>query len=164
MKSFIVGITVVLLSTFFITYQQDSNLHQLKLHELKYVAEEVAAAAAQFHDLEEYGEGRLVFNQEEGIKAAEYVLKQTLSLNDDFKPKSGTYYQDQIKLHIEFLDESNTIFPYTYTDTDTNFTQVITEPSVAVTINAGKARYRVRYIQLDQIDCVRTAIHEWKER
>jgi hypothetical protein len=159
MKQFIVGLAIAILCTMSLCYTQDRNMHLRQLSKLKFVAEESAAAAAQYFDKVEYSEGRYVFNQVEGIKAAEYVMKYNLNLNDDFTPKSESYWTDKITYKIKFYDDLNTIYPFLYSDGGIALT--IGSPTVIVEINAGKTRYR---LMSSPPIAVRTAAHEWKSR
>lgn len=162
MKTFLMGAAMVLLFTLFLYFQEDHDRFQRYDFRAKYAAEEAAAAAAQYIQNDQYGEGKLVFNQEEAIKAAEYMLKTHLSLDNQFKPIPGTYWLDQMSYKIEFFDESNTTFPKLYEHESNYFTMVITDPTVVITVNLGRPRYRVVFKNAPPV--FRTAAHTWKER
>lgn len=161
MKTFIMGTALFLISITFTVFQQDYNLHQQQIHNLKFTAEETTAAAAQYIVEIEYAEGRLVFNQVEGIKAAEYMIKKHLKVDDNFIPEDNSYWQEEITYVIEFFDDSNSTFPFLYEYNSTLFTLTITDPIVVITIDAGKPRYR---ILVNPPNAIRTAAHEWKSR
>lgn len=161
MKQFILGIAIFFISMLFTIFHQDYNLHQEHLFNLKFITAETAAAGAQFIELEEYKEGGLVFNQEEGKKACEYIIQKQLSLDEDMNPSIDSYWQGQIKCTIEFFDDSNTTFPFLYSRDNGNFTLTITEPTVVVVLNAGKPRYR---LYNNTSDVIRIAAHSWKGR
>lgn len=161
MKVFIISVVMVIICLTFEVYQQDYDLHQRHLYDLKYYAEEAAAAAAQYYDHQEYSTGNFIFNQAEGIKAAEYVMKKDLNLNDDFSQKAGNYWRDTVTYTIQFYDDDD--IPATYTDPIINYSVQITQPTVVVAINCGQARYRVPFIQLIPTSR-RIAAHEWKGR
>lgn len=145
-----------------LVFQQDYNLHQLHSDNIRYVAEEAAAGAAQYFNLSKYADGIFEFNQAESIRAAEYIIKKDLKLNGDFTPIANTYWQDQITYTIEFFDDTNTVYPYLYTSPVANYTETIAEPTVIVTINCGTPRYRVPFV--NPPDAIRLAAHAWKER
>jgi len=163
MKTYIVGVAVIILATSFLCFQFDYNLHQQQIHSLKFTCEEAAAAAAQFYIKEEYAEGYKVFNKEEGIKAAEHIIKSHLRLNDDFTPKADSYWTDRATYQIYFFDDSNTVYPALYEDDSSLFTVVITDPTVIVKINAGKGNYRIQNLK-NISSSIQIAAHEWKER
>lgn len=159
MKSYIVGIALFIVFMIFTFYQYDYNMYQEQVYNLKFVAEEAAAAAAQYVYVSKYAEGDLVFNYEEGILAAEYIISKNLKLDDNFFPKVNTYWQEQIKYNIYFFDDSNSTYPVLYEDIGTNFILTITEPTVVIKINAGKPRYKL----INSLpDTITTSAHEWK--
>ncbi|MGD9677610.1 MAG: hypothetical protein AB7V16_04460 [Vulcanibacillus sp.] len=161
MKAFIIGIALFFVFMIFTIYQYDYNFHQEQVYNLKFVAEEVAAGAAQYILIEDFTEGKLIFNQSESIKAVEYILQKNLKLNSNLFPESNSYWQEQINYEIKFFDDSNTAYPYLYEDVNKFITLTITDPTVVITINAGKPRYRL----LDNPPIViSTAAHEWKGR
>jgi hypothetical protein len=161
MKVFLVGCATVLICMLFQIFQADYNLHQLHIFELKYQAETAAKAAAQYYVHSKYADGIYQFNQVEGIKAAEYTIKHNLNLNDDFTQKTGNYWQDAVTYTIQFFDDVNTTYPYIFTDSESLFTYTIAHPTIVISINCGKARYRVPYISLIPTSR-RIAAHEWK--
>lgn len=172
MKHFMVGCAIVFFSIFIQIYKQDSNLHQEKLFQLKFVSEEAAAAGNQFLDGEQYKEGKVVYNDKESIKAAEYFIKKNLKLNADFTPKSNSYWTEKITYKLELIDDlkikrtyengvlvkqENIVFPYLYDDL---ITKALSSPTVIVTVNTGKPRYRENN---DPPIAIRQAAHSWKE-
>lgn len=161
MKVFLIGMAMALVSMLFIVFQEEYNRFNRYLHKEKFTTEEVAAAASQYRYLSDYSEGRIVFNQPEAIKAAEYVLKKNLKLNEDFTPLDNSYWKDTISYTIEFFDDSNTTFPFLY-EHDTNyFTLTLTDPTVIVTINLGSPDFSTF---TNSHSFFRTAAHTWQER
>ena len=117
--------------------------------------------AAQYILIEDYTDGKLIFNQSESTKAVEYILQKNLKLNSNLFPESNSYWQEQIHYEINFFDDSTTAYPYLYEDVNKFITLTITDPTVVITINVGKPRYRL----LDNPpNVIRTAAHEWKGR
>lgn len=145
----------------FLRFQDEYNRAERHLIQLKYIAEEAAAAAAQYHDSVEYSKGKKVFNRVEAIKAAEYVIKKDLNLDNNYIPMEGSYWTDKVTYTIDFFDDSNTIYPYLYSHSSGMFTLAIGDPTVVITINVGKPRY---FIATPPNNMFRTAAHEWKER
>lgn len=161
MMKFLIGVLLIFISAWFTAYQDQYNRYERYMLKAKFDAEEVAAAAAQYFMPIEYSEGKYVFNQQEGIKAAEYILKKRLELDNAFKPSLNTYWTDTITYKIEFFDDSNTIYPYLYTHESSYFTEVITNPTVVVTINLGKPRFSTIS---NPTEVFRTAAHTFRER
>lgn len=163
MKVFLIALAITLVCTGFIVFQQDYNIHQMQLERMKFVAEEAAAAAAQYYYLNQYADGVIAFNRPECVKAAEYVIKKNLDLQDDFNPAPNTYWPERVTYTIQYFDDTNTVYPYVYTHPTMGFVQTIIAPTVIITLNCGRARYRVPYITLVP-PSVRAAAHEWKDR
>lgn len=142
---------------------QDYRLNNYYFKELKYICEEASASGSLFLNNSEYSNGRIVFNQTECDKAIRAQIINLLRLDDSMIPKSNSYWTDTIKYKVYYFDDSNTSYPYLFKDDDTFFTQVITDPTVIVTINAGKARYRIPLFKNTE-NFIRSAAHELKER
>lgn len=160
MKVYIYSLPLIVISFFFLIFQDEYNRLQRHLMVANYHAEEVAAAAAQYIDWTDYAEGRIVFNQFEGQRAAEYLLKKRMLLDDLLMPQTKSYWIDRIQYEIEFFDESNTVFPYLYQNPTTNYTRVLESPSVVVTIYLGRGRLSF----YESPEYFRTAAHAWKGR
>lgn len=163
MKTFIIGIAILILSIMIFSFQHDSNLNRHFLNELKVSCEEASVAGALFVDETEYSEGHIVFNQVESIRAIEAVIKETLYLNDDFTPKAESYWTQQVSYTAYFYDDNNTTYPELFTDSDTGFTYVVKAPTVIVTINAGSAPYHLDFLKNLGTN-VRSAAHTWDGR
>ncbi len=161
MKAYIIGLALCFVFMIFTTYQSEYNLHQEQAFNLKFVAEEAAAGAAQYILLDQYTNGYLVFNKIESIKAIEYILHKNLKLSLELFPGTNSYFTQQIQYDIRFFDDSNTNFPYLYEDLINRFTLTISNPTVVIIVNAGKSRYKL----IDNPpDVISIAAHEWKGR
>jgi len=162
MKSFIVSIALILLFNIYTVFQIDSDTYRRQLERLKFVAEECADSAALYYDLEAYSQGKIIYNQDEGIKAIEYMLKTHLKLDDSLKPVSG-YWQDQIQYDVYFIDEKNYTFPYEFPyefiDARTGYKMYIFEPTVIVTIEAGRGRMRLPFLSINS--SIRSSAYEY---
>jgi len=159
MRQYIMGIAIILLCSIVMIYSQDDVFFLKNIQRVKFIAEEATAAAVLYYDSNEFSEGHKVFNRIEATKAAEYIIKSNMRLDNSFMPDSNSYWQDQIKYEILFFDDSNTTFPILYTDPDNDFTIAIGDPTIIVRINPGRARYR---LITTQPIVIRTAAHEWK--
>lgn len=158
MKTFIFALALVLLFNIFCVYQMDTDTHRQQLERLKFVAEECADSAALYYDLEAYAQGKIIYNEKEGNKAIEYMLKKHLNLNDSFVPVSG-YWQDKIEYDVYFIDERNYTFPYEFIDARTGYKMYIFEPTVIVTIEAGRGRMRLPFLSINS--SIRSSAYEY---
>ncbi|PLT43519.1 hypothetical protein B8V81_5059 [Paenibacillus pasadenensis] len=152
----------------FTVFQADFDMHELQTEQVKFTAQEAAAAAAQYMDPEAYADGRFVFNREEGIQAAEALIRQNLKLDPDFMPLRNSYASEQVTYTIEFFDDDSVNqapclsgYPCLYVQHISQYTLAITHPTVIVSIDAGEAQYSLRLPGMDTT-VYRTGAHEWK--
>ena len=162
MKQFLLGCAAFLLALLFYSFQHDLNLNQQYLKDLKEVCVEASAAAALFVERSEYGQGRVVFNREEGEKAIRAVIKVMLDLDDSLYPLYGSYWQERIAYRIYFLDDSNTVYPLVFVDPETGYSEVIRKPTVVVTVSAGRAWYSLDFLKNQGGINRRSASHAWE--
>lgn len=161
MKILLWTFAIVLIMTFVVVYQDDYNQLYRENINLKFYSQEAAAAAAQYFVVEEYSEGRMVFNREEAVRAAEYVLQQNLKLNEDFVPLHNSYWKEAVHYDIEFFDEGNTFFPYLYEHPSEYFILLMTAPTVVVTVDAGRPAFRL-FEDIPRM--LRVGAHTWQQR
>lgn len=159
MKSYIIGISLFVLFAIFTIFQVDYNKHQEQLYLLKYIAEEAAAAAAQFTVVEHYKDGYLVFNQEAGDLAARRVLKESMNLNNSLLPINNYYWVEQVEYTVYYFDDFNTNYPYHFNSQEINFEIIVSAPTVIVIINAGQPEYS---LTKSVPDLIAVAAHEWQ--
>ena len=164
MKPFIIGISAFLLSLMFYSFLHDFIQNRQAYSELRIACEEASAAAALFSNTEYYSDGYVAFNQQEAHKAIKAILSNMLRLDDTLLPSPGSYWQSQVKYSAYFMDDSNTIYPYSFIDPETGFEYLVTEPTVIVTVDAGEARYSLNLLQSLGRSNIRSAAHTWKER
>lgn len=162
MKPFLFTLAMLMVFAIFLTYQTDNNTYTRQLEKLKYVADECSAAAGLLYDEEAFSRGITVYNQEEGKKIIKCLIKENLELKDEHTPSKSSYWKDDINYEIIFFDNSNTSFPYSYTDSQKRFTKLISEPTVIVEINAGKPSFRLEF--LESKDAIRSSAYEYLER
>lgn len=175
MKTFLAGIAIVLVCTFFTVFSQDYMVNQRQNFKLKYVADELSASGSMFFNLMEYAEGYIIFDEIEGLKAISKQVQDLLYLNDSYSPLKNSYWNEKIVWSAYFFDDTEVCriytnnrlveqkpfaYPYLFEEQATGFTTVITEPTVIVTINAGKARYRLPIFK-DIQPTIRSSAHEW---
>ena len=163
MKPFIVGMAILILSLFLYAFNSDLILNRHANADLRTVCEEASVAGTMFIYEDQYGNGNVIFNQDESKKAIEAEIKSMLRLNDDFTPFPASYWQDQVTYKAYFYDDSNTAYPYLFVDPDTGFTHLVKAPTVVITVNAGEARYSLQFLK-NGADNIRSAAHTWEER
>lgn len=161
MKSYIIGLALFILFMAFTIFQADYNRHQEQIQELKYIAEEVAAAAAQYIILNKYREGYLVFNQTAGDLAAFRMVQRNMELDTNLKPSLYSDWQGPITYNVDYYDDLNADYPHELLVAELGQVLTITAPTVVVTINGGRANYR---FYQDPPDIIALAAHEWRGR
>jgi len=159
MKAALFGVAVFFFSLFVWLFCHDYNLNHMYYMQLRTAVEEASVAASMFTEQTEEKEGRIVFNQVEGHEAIKAMLETMLRTDDSLNPSQESYWQDKITYNAYFYDDSNTIYPLSFTDSDTGFTFEVKRPTVIVTVNAGKARYTIKGVIDDTIN-IRSAAHE----
>ena len=76
MKTFLVFLSILLVSVTFIAYQGDLA-HYMQIQEyLKGLAEECALGAAMYYETEAFGQGALVFSETEANAFVEHMVSQ----------------------------------------------------------------------------------------
>lgn len=163
MKAFIVGAAALILSMFFYSFNNDFNFNKHANNELRFVCEEASVAGTLFQQKDQYSMGKIIFNQEESIKAIEAVIVSMLKLDENLNPTYESYWQERIRYKAYFYDDNNTTYPYLFIDPDTDFVCLIKEPTVIVTINAGKARYSLQFLK-NGPNNIRSAAHTLEGR
>lgn len=162
MKPFLFTLAMLILFAIFLTYQTDNNIYIRQLEKLKCVADECSSAAGLLYDEEAYSRGITIYNQKDCEKMVKYLIEKNLYLDDALTPLKASYWEDKIEYKIFYFDNSNTTFPYYYTDEKERFTKLISEPTVIVEINAGNPRFRLHFLQLK--DSIRSSAYEYLER
>ena len=178
MKIFIITVAVVILYSFTLSFTEDYRQAQRNNYRLRYVCEELSATGASFYDQEEFGEGNTIFNTDEGIKAIKDQITHLLSVDSNLVPVANSYWSENMEYKVYFYDDSGIckIYkngypereePFTYgsehVDDWTSYNEVIGDPTVVVTINAGPSRFRIKIF--DPIpDMIRSSSHEWEAR
>jgi hypothetical protein len=177
-KIFIITVAVVIVYSFTMVFAQDFRQAQRNSYRLKYVCEELSATAASFYDLEDYSDGYTIFDTEEGINAIKEQITSLLSVDSSLTPVDNSYWSEQIDYKVYFCDDSEICKVYfngsfereeaftygtTHEDDWTAYNIVISDPTVVVSINAGPARFRVKFLDLLP-DIIRSSSHEWKGR
>ena len=176
MKIFIITVAVVIVYSFTMVFTQDYREAQRNNYRLKYVCEELSATGASFYDLEDYSKGYTIFNTEEGIMAIKDQFTNLLSVDGSLTPVDNSYWSERMQYKVYFYDDSEICKVYdngsfereetfTYGDSHkddwTTYNTVISDPTVVITINAGSARFRLKFLE-SLPDIIRSSSHVWE--
>lgn len=150
MKELIMALALMIVFTISVIFQSEYHIHQEQRLFLKSVSEEAAASAAQYFDWEKYGDGYLVFNEQQARLALEETLRSSLRLNSDLSPSSSSYWKgiDKVTYDVVFIGSSeyeqiktnqNSVYQYNHEKGTTDL--MIFGPSVIVKVYTGPAKY-----------------------
>lgn len=92
MKVFLVFIGLFIANVTFIAYEGDMSRYMELQNMLKTLAEDCAAGAALYYDEAAYGEGNMVFNQDEAVEFVETRVEQAKALLQ-LSPTEALTYQ-----------------------------------------------------------------------
>lgn len=162
MKPLITGLALIIVFSIFAVFQNDNNTYLRQLEYIKYTADECAATANLYYISKDYHNGKKVFNRDECEKAIRDIIVTNLSLNDDLSPLSQSYWTDKITYNVYYYDDSNTIYPFLFTDSLTGYMSSINKPTVIVTITAGRPRFRLNFLQELNIIAIRSSAYEYQ--
>ena len=179
MKVLIVGLAITVLYAGFLVFQADHNRFIIKQEELKALANECSGAAALYYEKTAYKDGYKVFDISEGNKAIGFLIRENLKLDEEFNPLEGAYWVDTIDYYVHYYDDSGLMSAYhrdsltetgsfsygdLYVDPVEDYMKVISEPTVIVTIIAGRPRYRVTFFEAFEITAARSSAYEYVSR
>lgn len=163
MKALIVGAASLILALFCYSFNNDFAVNRQANTNLRVVCEEASVAGTLFIEQTQFSNGKIVFNKDESNKAIEAIISSMLKLDGNFNTTGESYWQDKICHKVYFHDDSNTVYPHLFTDPDTGFIHLVKAPTIIVTINAGKGRYALEFLQ-NGPDNIRSAAHTWEGR
>lgn len=174
MKQLIFGFGILILWTAFSIFQIDNNKYIRFQEDLKYQADECSSAAALHYNLTQYGNGKKIYDTVKGNNAIENILKLNMNLDNSLMPRSNTYLTETIEYYVYYFDDSgfrkvykNGVlqekalfsFNYLFVEPLTGYQKLISQPTVIVTVNAGKPKFRLTFIKPD--DIIRTSAYEY---
>jgi len=174
MKQLIFGFAILILWTTFNVFQVDNNKYVRYQEELKYHADECSNTAILNYDPIEYAQGNKVFDTLKANEKVKEILKLNLELDDNLQPLPNSYWQESIDYYTYFFDDTgikksyrNGIlqeqspfsFNFMFTEPVTGYSKLITEPTVVVTLDAGKPYYRLSFLNPSNV--VRTSAYEY---
>lgn len=173
MKVFIFAAATILIFMGFTVFQIDQNQYLQASALVKATANDCSDAAALYYDQEQYADGHKIFDKDQGNAAILHLLKTNLHLTAEmtFQRKMfqdtchyTTYYFDgdgvmSTYMDGKFVSDRVITFPYLFEEVETEYQALISEAMVVVTINAGIADYKLKFITDPQL--VRTSAHEY---
>ena len=157
MKHLIIALAVSLLMMMSCVYQVDSHAFLRNQEDLKYQADDMAAAAVLFYQSDAYGEGIKIFDDSRGNATAEVLLKENMNTTGGIVDK-GYFAGNHIIWHIYYFDDSGKRRSYTngaltstvpfsygirFVEPLTGYGKLIDKPTAIVTIEAGCPHYRL---------------------
>lgn len=176
MKPLLAGLALVILYTMFLVFQADNNLYLLKVNEVKETADDCSEAASLYYDKNEYLTGNKYFNQSKGNEVIRYLIEKNLRLDNSLNPLENTYWQDTFHYYVAYIDDSGYVTSYhnttliekkpfafgtLYEDKIADYNKVISEPVIIVTIDAGEGRFRMKLLEHQHIQAIRSSAYEY---
>ena len=161
MKPLITGIALIIIILIMIIFQTDNYNYRLQSDFLKLCADEASNSALLFYDEDKFRGGQKIFNEAEGIKIIEYVIKSYLKTDGALLPLKESYWKDRISYTAYFFNDNlicgvykngikinsfSFLYPYLYTDDELLYKKSVAEATVIVTINAGRKKYRLIFL------------------
>lgn len=175
MKPLIAGISLIIIILIMLVFQADNYNYRLQSNFLKFCADEASNSASLFYDEDKFRSGQKIFNEEEGIKSIENVIKNYLKTDNTLSPLKESYWTDNISYTAYFFNDNllcsvyengiktdsfNFTYPYLYDDIQLHYKKSVAKASVIVTINAGKVRYRLNFSS--KPICIRSSGYEYE--
>lgn len=147
MKAFISGLAIIILLIFILIYQSDTYYYRLECQNLKYCCEEASNTATLYYNLDK--NDKKIFDEQEGIRAIEKTIQNYI------KDKNADYiayfFDDDLQCSVykngTKTEEFTFTYPYLYTDSQMLYKKTVASPTIIVTINAGKFKYRIDVIE-----------------
>ena len=182
MKNIIMGFATVLLYIVVIFTSFDSKMMLEMMNETRFMTQELSATGTLYIDYGAYSGGDIIFNYEEGLKAIDSQIQKFMKLDIDKKPLAKSYWQDDVTYKVYFYDDTRELKVYEngiivgqeafnyvdkkHVDELTGYTMIIAKPTVIITINAGRPRFRLKLMQenASSTDILRTGAHVWDDR
>lgn len=153
MKSLIVGLGVILLSFSGLFFLIDYYNVELTEQGVKIIANEAAVGAASYYDINEYGEGRVVINDEKAINHVDHILsgrpyKYKLHIFDD-SLKYRLYNSENDEWTFSDFSYSSPILPYSISVG--SIETEIKEPSIIVEMTRPDNYYRFDFLNKEEV-------------
>lgn len=177
MKQLIFGTAIIVLWAVFSVFQVDNNIYLRQLEELKYQADECSNTASLYYLKNEFANGAKVFDTVNANLALKNILCSNVNLDTNWIPMANSYWTTKFDVTIYYFDDSGMmktykndtlnnqiVFAYNtlFTEPTTGYQKLINEPTVIVTINAGKPRFRLPFLMPP--DTIRTSAYEYLTR
>lgn len=173
MKVFITSAAILILLSMFMIFQMDNNEYLISQDRYKAVANDTADAAALYYDKESFSNGIKIYDKISGNAVVLEILQSGLNLNDGLNGGISNYLLGIHKYYVYYFDGDGTLteyndgillksetitYPYTFEESLTGYEVQIVEPTVIVTIDAGKFNFRESFITDPEL--IRTSGYE----
>lgn len=138
------SIAMILLGVFFVfmIYMEiDQDLSTLLNERVKNGVNRATHDASLCIDIEEYADGRIIFNHQEAKNAFERTLALNLGLKpEDLTPRPGTSFTDKAVIElIDYIDDEDGVnYPYLYQNAQFGITKVLRGPAVISVVKIRK--------------------------
>lgn len=174
MKTFIIGVALTILLSTVMIFKIDNDEYQLTQDRYKTIANNAADAASLYYNKGQFSNGMKVFDKNSGNQATKDIIFKGLNLDSERKGGITQYALGRHDYYIYFFDETGVlskyknesflssediVFPYTFEEALTGYKTQVTEPTVLITIDAGKFDFRESFIH-DQ-ELIRTSGYEY---
>lgn len=175
MKELIVTTGIAILFVMFLVFQADNNRYVSHYENLKYITDDLSNIGALYYNEEQYAEGKIVFQYDVSNEAILTLAKERMKLGDNFIPLELSYWSEKIVITTYYFDDSKNCkvykngtlsdsysfdYSFLYQDMETNYHHYISNPTVIVTINAGRGRYNLKIDNIPSV--IRSSSYEWK--
>ncbi len=156
MKTYIVGVALVVLMILFNSFQVEHDTYFRAQNRVKEVCDDAAGAGALIYEADAYGTGVRVYDKAGAEAIIKTLIMKNMHLKADATPEADAFWVDKIKYATYYIDDSHALTVYKngqyvrssafsyhsiFTEPDTGYEKLITEPTVIVTI---EAQYPVR--------------------
>lgn len=137
---------LILLFSFIITMQFNLDADKTATRQIKNALELATHDAGLAIDVTSLSQGKVIFNQSLAIDQLQKSLETNLDIKSEagyvYTPNSTSFYQKDLYIvHLEFRDDSNTIFPYTYSNPDYDILERLNGPSVIAVMTTDSPRW-----------------------
>lgn len=159
MKTYLFGISIIIVMLIMIIFQADNYNCRLETENLKYCSEEAADSAMLYYNTTK--DGYKTYDKKNGIEIIEKTMQNYLKLDNDMLPINKSYWRKKVNYMVYFFDDDmkcsvykNGVkvneftfnYPYLFTDEMLGYKKCISNSTIIVTINVGPGNYRLNFI------------------
>lgn len=128
------------------TLQYNMDADRTATRQIKNALELAVHDASLALDQTQFSQGEIVFDQARALENLKLSLNSNLKLSSAggyyYIPEANSFYQEDIYLdHIEFIDDSNSTFPRTYSNPTYDIVDTLNGPSIVAVLATKSPRY-----------------------